>query len=360
MKKSLLVISLLVSTSPVFAAIPANNNVKDFKNIVNELYSNRKAKTQKYRSQRGLTIKAPHKRVKKPKSVSKKTSRLIKVKRPTLQPRRTRPLFSRVNQTPTFDLPITYNKKVKKWIHHFQTSGAKWFHKRLERSHRYLPKLTAILKQKGLPQDLAYIAMIESGFSSRAVSSAQAVGYWQFIKPTANRYGLRTNWWLDERRDYTKSTVAAAAYLSDLYKMFGSWYLSAAGYNMGEGRVRRLIRRHKTRNFWTLSQKKDFPDETRNYIPKLIAAMIIAKTPHLYGFRNIKPWKPYKYTYIHAPGGTDLHNMAAFLGVSPKELTKMNPELKKGFIPKFIKNHRIRIPSKHYVKATNFLRKKIY
>ena len=199
---------------------------------------------------------------------------------------------STINNSPQFDIPVTYNKKVQKWVKYFQTRGKPSLTKWISRSSRYKRIMQRTLKRKGLPQDLFYIAMIESGLSPRATSHAQAVGYWQFIRPTAHRYGLRVNWWLDERRDFSKSTIAAASYLGDLYKMFGSWYLTASAYNMGEGRLKRLIKKHKISNFWQLAQKENFPRETREYIPKIIAAMIIAKAPKLYGFKTINPMTP--------------------------------------------------------------------
>jgi len=267
--------------------------------------------------------------------------------------------FTSVDDRPYFDLPVTYNSKVKKWIKYFQGKGEHWFKKWLSRSHRYLPGVKKYFKAKGLPQDLAYLAMIESGFSSSAVSPASAVGYWQFIKPTANRYGLRTNWWLDERRNINKSTAAAAAYLSTLYKMFNSWYLTAAAYNMGEGRTQRLIKKYKTSNFWRLSKQKDFPRETREYIPKLIAAMLIAKAPKIYGFRKIKPLAPQSYEYFFVPGGADLVNIARYVGLKKHRLTQLNPELTKGFVPTFVKNHKIRIPKGYSSKISLYLRKKL-
>src|SRR5262249_43899319 len=158
--------------------------------------------------------------------------------------------FTPVDTSPYFDIPITYNTKVKWWINYFQTTGRRWFRTWLERSNAYLPQMQKTLAQKGLPQDLAYVAMIESGFSPHAISTAEAVGYWQFITPTANRYGLKTTWWLDERRDFNKSTGAAARYLGDLFRQFGSWYLTASAYNMGEGRMQRLVNRYNTKNYW--------------------------------------------------------------------------------------------------------------
>lgn len=261
-----------------------------------------------------------------------------------------------IQSKPVFDLPVTYNSKVHKWVKFFQTRGKKDFTKWINRSHRYIPKIQPTLEAKGLPSDLVYLAMIESGFSPHAVSSAQAVGYWQFIKPTAKRYGLTTEWWIDERRDFIKSTLAAASYLNDLYRMFDSWYLAASAYNMGEGRVKRLIKKYKTRNFWELSTKPGFPAETREYVPKIIAAMLISKSPEKYGFNEIKPEQPYNFDYFFVPGGTDLDNLAYYIGADKKLLKTLNPELLKGFVPQYVSTHRIRIPRGHLTKASEFIR----
>ncbi len=264
--------------------------------------------------------------------------------------------FTPVDTSPYFDIPITYNTKVKWWINYFQTTGRGWFRKWLERSNAYLPAMQKTLQQRGLPQDLAYVAMIESGFSPHAISSAEAVGYWQFITPTANRYGLRTTWWLDERRDFSKSTTAAARYLGDLFRQFGSWYLTASAYNMGEGRTQRLVNKYQSKNYWILSKKPDFPDETRQYIPKLLAAMLITKAPRLYGFHELKLQAPYAYEYFHVPGGTDLYNLANYLGLNASQLTKLNPELLKGFVPASVRSHKIRIPKGLTPKVSQFIR----
>lgn len=262
-----------------------------------------------------------------------------------------------VDQKPFFDIPITYNLPVKRWVQYFQGPGKRGYKKWLERSHRYLPHMQKVLSRRKMPKDLAYIVMIESGFSANAISTASAVGYWQFIKTTANRYGLRTLWWLDERRDFNKSTHAAASYLADLYKMFDSWYLTASAYNMGENRLKRLIKKHKTRNFWVLSKKRDFPKETRDYIPKIIAAILIAKAPKLYGFHNVSPKSPHTYVYFHVPGGTDLYQLADRLKIKRSIFKALNPELLKGFVPGFVKNHKIRIPPDYTRRVSQLIRK---
>lgn len=243
-----------------------------------------------------------------------------------------------------FDLPVTTNRKVVKWIHYYQTRGRKWFHQWLERSTRYLPFLQNELKQAGLPADLAFIVMIESGFSPQATSTASAVGPWQFIEPTGNRYGLSRNWWLDERRDLVKSTRAAIRYIKELYAEFGSWYLVAASYNMGENGLRRRIRKHGTKDFWTLIQKGALPLETQEYVPKILAAMLIAKAPNLYGFRDVEKQEAFDFETISVPGGTDLDKVADLLGVTRKSLKDLNAELILGYIPRQVDKHTIRVP----------------
>lgn len=265
-------------------------------------------------------------------------------------------LLSEAEAPLVFDIPVTYNRSVKFWIRNFQTSNRGWFKKWLERSTRYMPFIHKELKRAGLPQDLAYLAMIESGFSTAATSNAEAVGIWQFIEPTGNSYGLRTEWWLDERRDYDKSTKAAIGYISHLYRSFKSWYIVAASYNMGETRARRLIRKHGTNNFWKLADLGALPDETKNYVPKIIAAMLIAKAPALYGFRGLEYHLPERYDYFHAPGGTDLNSLAEHLGVSQKYLRDLNPELTRGYIPKEVRTHRIRVPKGSMQAIRNLLK----
>lgn len=253
--------------------------------------------------------------------------------------------LSQANETPLiFDIPMTYNARVSFWIRYFQTEGRSSFRGWLERSSKFIPLIQYELTRAGLPQDLVYLAMIESGFSTSASSHAAAIGLWQFIEPTGRRYGLKIDWWLDERRDFIKSTRAAINYMGDLYQQFNSWYLVAASYNMGENGVRRLMTRYKTNNFWELADRGVMPNETTNYVPKIIAATLIAKAPALYGFRELNYQMPVAFEYFNAPGGTDISNLAQYLGVSRKYLKDLNPELTKGFVPKGVSAHRIRIP----------------
>lgn len=243
-----------------------------------------------------------------------------------------------------FDIPVTYNSNVSRWIKYYQTSGQSMFKRWLERSYKYFPMIKRELERNNLPKDLAYMVMIESGFAPHATSHAEAVGPWQFIESTANRYGLRTLWWLDERRDFRKSTLAAIRYMNDLYSEFESWYLVAASYNMGENGLRRIIQKYKTKDYWKLIELKALPAETAEYVPKLLAAMLVAKAPSLYGFRALKALEPIEYQVINAPGGTRLNDLADYLGVTHQSLREINTELKLGFIPKEAPVHPIHIP----------------
>lgn len=187
-------------------------------------------------------------------------------------------------QNKDFDFPFTLNSRVEFWVNYFTGRGRPHFEKYLERSEFFIPYIRPILKQNGLPEDLVYLAMIESGFNNHARSHAKAVGPWQFISATGKRYGLMVNWWVDERRDTRKSTLAAVEYLGELYRMFRSWELAASAYNAGEAKIARAIRRYSTRDFWALSRHRFLRQETRDYVPKIIAAAIVAKNRTQFGF----------------------------------------------------------------------------
>jgi membrane-bound lytic murein transglycosylase D len=188
------------------------------------------------------------------------------------------------------------------------------------------------LREHGLPQDLVYLSLIESGYNPNAYSRAHAVGLWQFLASTARRYGLRVTYWIDERRDPVLATHAAAAYLKDLYEEFGSWYLAAAAYNGGSSRVRRAIRRTGSRDFWTLARRGYFPSETRDYVPKFIAAALIAKQPDRYGL-TVAAVPPMSYDLGQVPDATSLEVIAEAAGVEVAEIKALNPQLIRGVTP---------------------------
>jgi membrane-bound lytic murein transglycosylase D len=186
------------------------------------------------------------------------------------------------------DLPITLNDPVLACIDLYQGELREWFSAALERGGRYLPRIREVFAAEGIPQDLAYVALVESAFKTNALSRAKAKGVWQFIPSTGRRFGLQQDWWLDERSDPDKSTRAAARYLSILYDEFRDWNLALAGYNAGEGKVRRVIESYGTEDFWELTGTGAFREETRNYVPMIHAAIVVAKAPAKYGF-DVQP-----------------------------------------------------------------------
>ena len=267
-------------------------------------------------------------------------------------------LFERKNfflKNPFSDLPLVDNSWVQQWIKAFQTTHADRFRKWLERSYRYIPIMRRIFQDENIPVDLVYIAMIESGYVSGAVSSAQAVGYWQFIDSTARRFGLKKTNWLDERRDFEHSTYAASRYLKILYKQFQDWYLAAAAYNMGEKRLSGFIKKYQTKNFWRLAQKHDFPSETANYIPQLIAAITIAKAPSLYGFNYLKPKSPPHYEIFYLPGGTNLRSLSYYIKEPYRKIKILNPGFLSDRVPEDMENWRFRIPRGSSTKVSRFI-----
>lgn len=245
------------------------------------------------------------------------------------------------------DFPVVHNRKVQMFIDYYTgPRGYKIFQRWLERSSRFLPQMREIFAEAGLPKDLAYLAMVESGFNTRAYSWAHAVGPWQFISSTGRMVGLKQNWWLDERRDFEKSTRGAAQYLTDLHRQFdGEWYLAVASYNAGPGKIRGAIRRYKTRDFWELSRGKYLQAETKNYLPKLMAVLTIASDPEKYGFKELAYQEPYAYETVTIPSVTDLEIVAKMTGVDYKELKTLNPELKRWCTPPGVNDYSLRIPA---------------
>lgn len=245
------------------------------------------------------------------------------------------------------DVPIIVNKNVESFIRYFQTNGRKHFEKWLTRSKDYMVMLQSILKENGVPEDLSYIALIESGLNPTVRSHANAVGMWQFIKGTATRYGLRVDWWIDERMDPEKATHAAAKYFKNLYGMFDSWYLAAASYNAGEGRVSRAIKRHGTEDFWQLAsyKKRSLHRETREYVPKYLAALTIAKDPESYGFEQVSFNEEMMYDKVRVSQPTDLRVIADAAGTSVEEIRRLNPELLRWFTPPNYPGYMVKIPA---------------
>ncbi len=257
-------------------------------------------------------------------SLKKDTTQLV-----TIQP-----------DTVTYDLPIEWNERVENSVIYFQTIAREPFAIYLRRSGKYVDLMKAILREKGLPTDLAYLPMIESGYNPRAYSWAKAVGPWQFISSTGRMYKLKRNWWYDERRDFVKSTYAAADYLKSLYNEFKSWQLALAGYNCGEGNIRRAIKKYKTRNFWDLRLKR----QTADYVPLYMAATMIAKNPSKYGFGDVELEKPIEYDVVKVDDCVNLKALAGVLGVPVQVVRDLNPEILRDVTPPNSKNYSLRIP----------------
>jgi len=243
-----------------------------------------------------------------------------------------------------YDFPVTMNKQVEMYIKFFQNDERGAFSNWLSRSRRYLPIIQKNLKSAGLPLDLAYLAMIESGFSQRAYSSSRATGLWQFMKQTARQYHLRIDSYVDERRNVEKSTKAAVAMLSDLYRQFGDWNLSVAAYNAGAGKISAGLRKYHVKTFWDLAGKHYLSLETIRYVPKLMAAIIVAKDPEKYGFGNIKYLPPLQYDTLKVGPGMGFDALALITRSSKNKIQQLNEELIAGKTPWTNRQYEVKIP----------------
>lgn len=242
-----------------------------------------------------------------------------------------------------YQIPMVLNDSVENHLEYFKTRGRDVFQKWLDRSARYIPIMRDIFREKNLPEDLVYVAMIESGFNPYAVSWARAVGPWQFMPNTGKLYGLKIDWWVDERKDPIKSTFAAAEHLKDLHNLFGSWPLAMASYNAGAGKVQRAVLRTRSEDFWDLKASRYIRRETKNYVPKYMAATIIAKDPESYGFA-VQPYDLFVYDEVILAESTDLRLAARCAGTTYEAIKELNPELKRWVTPPDAANYALRIP----------------
>jgi membrane-bound lytic murein transglycosylase D len=232
------------------------------------------------------------------------------------------------------DIPIPHNERVLQYVELFQGRLRDYIHESLTRGTKYLPMIQSVFRAEGLPLDLAYIPVIESGFKTNALSRASAKGPWQFMRATATEQGLKTDWYVDERSDPEKATQAAAKYLKILRELFdGDWHLVLAAYNGGLGRVQRAMKRSGRDDFWALSSSTRFlPRETREYVPLILAAIIVAKNPAQYGF-EIAAEEPMSYEKVTVPRAIDLRRVAEWTGRSIDEIQSLNPELRRWTTP---------------------------
>jgi len=237
-------------------------------------------------------------------------------------------------------IPLDINSRVMRIIRFFQTEASESFELWLKRKGAYEEMFGKILEEEDLPKELVYLAMVESGFSPRAYSWAHAAGPWQFIYGTGRLYGLKRDWWVDERRNPVKSTYAAAKYIKNLYAQFGDWYLVMAAYNSGEGRVKSALKREGTTNYWELST---LPRETRNYVPSFIAATIIGENPTAFGF-DVIPDPPLSFEEVIIKGSIKLSVISKAAEVTLKELINLNPELRRRSTPPRNKGYSLLLP----------------
>ena len=248
-----------------------------------------------------------------------------------------------VAEEPTWDIDVrSYetHKRVEYYVERFRGPVRQTFSEWLSRGTRYEPMIRAKLQAAGLPSDLTYLALIESGYNPHAYSRAAAVGMWQMMTATARGVGLRVDWWVDERRDPVRSTDAAIRFLNHLHEQFGSLYLAAAAYNGGPGRVSRGLRRHADDLegtsgedvFFALAEHNYLRRETRDYVPKMIAAALVAKDPSRYGI-PVEQRPPLSYDTVRVGPSTPLAAVAAAVGTSLDEIRELNPQILRGATP---------------------------
>jgi membrane-bound lytic murein transglycosylase D len=236
-----------------------------------------------------------------------------------------------------WDLPVVLNSPVQRFVTLFRDQQPDRMALYLKRSGRYEGMIRSKLRERGMPEDLVYLSMIESGFLPSARSRAGAVGLWQLMGEIARDYGLRVDGYVDERRDPERSTDAALRYLADLHRHFGSWSLAAAAYNSGENRVARVMReetgseRGVDADFWRIRPR--LPEETREYVPLIFAAALIGKEPHKYGLEDVERWLPARTDTVRVPGGVDLSVVATAAGTTEKALKRLNPQLIRAMTP---------------------------
>ncbi|MFH0780362.1 MAG: LysM peptidoglycan-binding domain-containing protein [Pseudomonadota bacterium] len=247
-------------------------------------------------------------------------------------------------QNVSFDFPVVLNKQVEMYLHFFQNDFREQFAEWLQKSAAYMSIMEASLAEAGLPRDLVYLAMIESGYNPLACSRSMAVGLWQFMEGTGTQYNLEIDKYVDERRDPEKSTQAAVAFLADLYKEFGDWHLAVAAYNGGPGKIRNGLTKYNVDNFWDLASKDYLALETKRYVPKLIAALIIAKQPEKFGFTQLVYHTPPRYDVINVSPGMGLEAVALITNSSPEKIKQLNYELRQNRTPPNVASYEVKIP----------------
>jgi membrane-bound lytic murein transglycosylase D len=236
------------------------------------------------------------------------------------------------------------NPKVRHFIKHYSTTVKDQFQLLLARSGKYIPMISKVLSEEGLPEELGYLALVESEFNVRATSPSGAVGLWQFIPGTARQFGLRIDNWVDERRDPVKSTHAAAAYLKELHNYYGRWFLVTAAYNAGPGVINKALESSRAKDFWGIKGKNQLREETRNFVPKFIAMALIASDPKKYGFDDIAYLEPLEFDEVEAEGLLKIDALAAMAQSDVATIKELNPGLLRNMTPPGEKGYSIRVP----------------
>jgi membrane-bound lytic murein transglycosylase D len=249
-------------------------------------------------------------------------------------------------QTTAHDIDIPTNAKVLSYVQLFTGRLKGYLEDGLSRGARFLPMIQNVFRAEGLPLDLAYVPLIESAFKTNALSRAKAKGMWQFMRGTALENGLKHDWYIDERAEPEKATRAAAKYLKTLHRMFGGdWHLALASYNGGPGRVQRAIKRSGRDDFWRLTATTRYlPRETREYVPLILAAIIIARNPAQYGM-NVSPASPMAVETVTLPHAVDLRRVAEWIGTPVDAIQELNPELRRWTTPVRAKDYDLRVPA---------------
>ncbi len=242
------------------------------------------------------------------------------------------------------ELPLVRNSMVEKSLKVFKGVAKPFFCNALAQSTKYINLIKTIFREHNIPDDLAYIALIESGFNNHALSRVHAHGMWQFMYQTGKGYGLRIGNGVDERRDFVKATHAAAKYLKDLHNSLGDWYLALAAYNAGGGYIRKLMNKTGATDFWTLVSRTKIYDETLYYVPRFIAARIIARNPEAYGFDNVNYKMPLNIQRIKFKGGVLLSSVAKSYGIDIATLKNLNPHIKRSRVPFSKQGYFINLP----------------
>ena len=243
-----------------------------------------------------------------------------------------------------FSRDVVEHPRVRQFITHYSISKKSYFETLLARSGKYMPIIAKVLNEEGLPEELAYLALLESEFQVDTASQAGAVGLWQFVPSTARQYGLRIDDWIDERRDPVKSTKAAAAYLKDLHQYYGRWYLVTAAYNAGPAIIDKALQTSRASDFWGIKEKAQLSQETRNFVPKFVAIALIATNPKKYGFNNLRYEDPLEFDEVEAEGLLKFDAAAEMADADTAIIKELNPALLRNVTPPSARGYRLRVP----------------